>query len=552
MNLIKNNPYRTVGLLIGATAREQERQIRRLKQYVIAEQEPAKELTGNDFSCLGKINRSLENIDEAVSKLNLNNDKFSAALFWFYNGNVITDEPAFEALKDSEPQVAIDIWSKLTFAGDVTLRNNSAFQNLSTLLLYKSLDEMSINVRLFEQGLALKLRFLESEFVEDFKAEVTDETFKVTKKEIQLSFLNALHLELEKHTGITPFKFIDIISKQTFSAKEDFIKSFLLKPIEQIEEKIEITKSKRKANKSNAAVAGKELYNAVSAALLQLKTILGPHNLKYITISDKVSDEILQCGIDYFISFRDSGTNLEYVSMDLFNKARLFAVGNIAKQRCQENTENLQKWIDEKPERDKQEKIKLDMDALLEIFEEYDDKAETIENAKLFISRCKPKLLNIKSILGTNDEFYLKLSTRVAMQAESYIINEVNDVLKNLDFKMSIDSYGTIYKVKNTLSNAWTVITAIGTLDMEYDYRTNHYRRNREILKGHCDNIGVSLSDNSSENPKDFVFTENAWWIIGIIGFLIGMLSSGGGGAVAGAIIGAIIGAATAIGSKSK
>jgi hypothetical protein len=253
--------------------------------------------------------------------------------------------------------------------------------------------------------------------------------------------------------------------------------------------------------------------------------------------------------------------------MDLFNKARLFAVGNIAKQRCQENTENLQKWIDEKPERDKQAKIKLDMDALLEIFEEYDDKAETIENAKLFISRCKPKLLNIKSILGTNDEFYLKLSTRVAMQAESYIINEVNDVLKNLDFKMSIDSYGTIYKVKNTLSNAWTVITAIGTLDMEYDYRTNHYRRNREILKGHCDNIGVSLSDNSpsskphstygssttsSENPKDFVFTENAWWIIGIIGFLIGMLSSGGGGAVAGAIIGVIIGAATAIGSKSK
>ncbi|MCX7877583.1 MAG: hypothetical protein N2510_02960 [Ignavibacteria bacterium] len=45
MNLIQNNPYRTVGLLAGATAREQERQVRRLKQFIEAEQEPP-----DDFS----------------------------------------------------------------------------------------------------------------------------------------------------------------------------------------------------------------------------------------------------------------------------------------------------------------------------------------------------------------------------------------------------------------------------------------------------------------------------------------------------------------------
>ena len=45
MNLIQNNPYRTVGLLVGATAKEQTKQISRLKKYIEAEQEPQ-----DDFS----------------------------------------------------------------------------------------------------------------------------------------------------------------------------------------------------------------------------------------------------------------------------------------------------------------------------------------------------------------------------------------------------------------------------------------------------------------------------------------------------------------------
>ena len=40
MRLIKKNPYRVIGLLAGATAKEQDRQIKRLKQYHAAEQEP--------------------------------------------------------------------------------------------------------------------------------------------------------------------------------------------------------------------------------------------------------------------------------------------------------------------------------------------------------------------------------------------------------------------------------------------------------------------------------------------------------------------------------
>ena len=115
-----------------------------------------------------------------------------------------------------------------------------------------------------------------------------------------------------------------------------------------------IRHKKISSNKANALNAGKELYDSVRNELAQLKNILRENNLKFTSISDKVSDEVLQCGIDYFKYYQDTSTDPGAATMDLFRKANSLAIGNIAKQRCQENTENLQEWIDDKPERDKQ------------------------------------------------------------------------------------------------------------------------------------------------------------------------------------------------------
>lgn len=78
MKLILNNPYRITGLLAGATAREQTRQITRLKQYLEAEQQPESDFS---FPVLGNLNRTLKKVEEAESNLNLDSDKIKAALF---------------------------------------------------------------------------------------------------------------------------------------------------------------------------------------------------------------------------------------------------------------------------------------------------------------------------------------------------------------------------------------------------------------------------------------------------------------------------------------
>lgn len=479
MKLIKTNPYRTIGLLVGAKAAEQARQINRLKMYLEAEQEPQGDFS---FPILGKIYRTVDSVTEASSKLNLDTDRLNAALFWFYKGNPITDEPAFDALKDSDFQTAIDIWLKLTGSGEVTQRNTSAFQNLSTLLLCHGLDDSKVDINVFEYGLSLKLQFLESDFINDLKTIATDETFKPTKKEIQLAFLHALEAEIEKNSRISPSQLIDIINKHNFSAKDDFLKGFVQKPIEQIERRIDEAKAKRKSSKANADKAGNTLFEQTKEDLSQISSILSTSNLKFSAISDKVSDEILQCGIDYFQYHRDSSTNPGRTSMDLFRKAKTLAIGNIAKQRCQENTENLQEWIDDEPERIKQQRIINDLEKLKRLIDEYEEKSETVANAKQLLASAKTCLNNIKATLGGQDELYLGLSSRIASDAQGMCVSEINKLQEK--FSSAHDNNTKIVVIvllKERVDEAWEVTTTIGAMDLRSDFR-NLFTANKNSL----------------------------------------------------------------------
>jgi hypothetical protein len=108
---VLNNPYRVIGLLIGATPAEQRKQITRLHRFIEAEQSP-----GDDYSfpLLGKLDRTIETVNEASSKLNLDIDKLTSALFWFYQGSEVFDEPVFDALKTGDLEVIKNIWEKKT------------------------------------------------------------------------------------------------------------------------------------------------------------------------------------------------------------------------------------------------------------------------------------------------------------------------------------------------------------------------------------------------------------------------------------------------------
>ena len=536
MDIIKNNPYRIIGILVGTSTRDEHNKTKKLKMYIGAQQEVPEDFS---FPIIGSLNRNIENVEDAISKLNLNNDRVNASLFWFYNGNAITDEPMFDALKASkeEAKEAINVWIKLAAVEEVTKRNASAFQNLSTLYLNSAFKKATISKNNLEKGITLKLKFLDSDFINDFIKLSSDETYKVSKETIQIQFLTQVYSQIEKVDATLVDWYLECISKISFTAKQNYLNDFVSKPIEHIKTRIEETKAERKEKPSKGYDLGLNLFENENEKIKTIQNILGKSNIQFTSISDKLSDEILQCGIVYFKKFRDTDTDPSAKAMDLFKKAKKLAVGSIAIQRCQENTENLQEWIDEKPGRDKHNRISADLKALIEIFDRFERNAETIANARILINICKPLLDNIKNILGASDEMYLKLSTRVASQAQSYIIEEVNNAQDNFEYKIAVDRYGTLNKIKTALRAGWEVTNLIGTLDMEYDFKSERFSQNKEALKGLCNQLGISTTSTPisaprptqtprpTPPPQDPEGVNWMGWIIGIIIFIVAIRS---------------------------
>lgn len=344
MDIIKNNPYRIIGLLVGASTRDEHTKIKKLKMYIEAEQEVPEDFS---FPIIGALNRDSNNIENAISKLNLNNDRVNASLFWFYNGNNITDEPVFNALKASKEQAkeAIDVWIKLATAEEVTKRNASAFQNLSTYYLNSAYKKAIISKNNLEKGITLKLKFLDSDFISDFIKLSSDETYKVSKESLQIYFLTQVYNEIENVDPTLVDWYLECISKINFTAKQNYLNDFVSKPIEYIKTRIEETKAKRKKNPSKGYDLGLSLFQNMTERINTIQSILGKSNIQFTTISDKLSDEILQCGIEYFNFYKDSDTNSGNVSMILFRKSATLAIGNLITERIRENILALQIWI---------------------------------------------------------------------------------------------------------------------------------------------------------------------------------------------------------------
>jgi len=349
MNSIKNNPYRTLGLLAGASTREVSRQTSRLQKIIAAEQEPPTD----DFSfpALGNLTRTTESVEEAISKLNLDSDKMNAALFWFWNGNPITDEVAFEALKEGNVEEAFQIWDKLIvetkedggrFWRPVTDKNASAFHNHFVLEILRA-------NRNKHNAIVSNLYFLESEFSQKIISTIADSTHRTTSKELQTNFLTEFLQETEQgKINLTLSKFVSILNSISFIAKDDFLKNISRKYVNNVSAQIETAKKKRIANNANAAKTGEELYQQTKNDLEQLKSIFGVQDFAYSSIFDKVANEILQCSVDFFNHSQDINANNDYhnVAIKLAKLAEGIAVGRLAKERVKDNISTLEEMKD--------------------------------------------------------------------------------------------------------------------------------------------------------------------------------------------------------------
>ena len=466
MDVIVNNPFRILGVYVNASIRDIKANEAKAKAFLNVGRDVTYPCDFNQL--LSPIQRTAEMMASANSQLTLPNEKIKHALFWFAKVTPL-DEIAFNHLANGNAEQTMGIWKKKECFSSLL---NTSTQALAQGHVLKAVDAM--------------MTLLESAtYRQDFIKSVTDETFQITEEELAHTYLDAL---------IPDFVY-PLLELSTLSDKyKGYIKDKLVVPvIADIESEITKAKSIKRENSSARYNAGVQLINLAKNKLAELKKLLFGSDMRYQIIADKLGLEILQCGIDYYNNSDDADS--AHKAMKLQSYAQSVVVGQMAKDRCKQNTEILKKIIAELPPMEVVEEDR----AIRKELERFCKLPDKIQYAIELLNNTRSHLNTIKNRLGGYDSYYLKLSTQVVGNALHNVIEEVNAKQKYLELRVSL---AVGYEIKNILDRelrpilqeAWKAIKLMDSFDIEYDFKTNRYNSNRATLKDMCEQMGISTS----------------------------------------------------------
>lgn len=463
MNVLKNNPYRLLGVYTNSPTKERLANHNRMKAFLKVGKSVSFSLDLPQY--LQPINRTETLVADADAKLALPKDQMFYALFWFIKTTPL-DDIAFNHLIAGERSKAEEIWQKKE-----TL---SSLQNRIVCALM--CDD-------YKQALSCaETLYANMEYVNQFVSAVVGTGGNVSVTDLPFTFLDALCEEIDVQKILPHIE--NSIWKKHISGKA-------INPlIDTIQNAIAIAKKSRGKGSQARLEAGEVLMKSTKATLQQLMSLLPKTDLQYQMIADKLGLEILQCGIDYFNEADEADT--AHKAMKLQKYAMGIVVGQMAKDRCKENVDILQKIIDNLPPSE----VYSEDRAIHEELRKYCLLPDKICHAVTLLNNTRPHLQAIKRKLGVSNGYYLKISSQVVGNALVNIIAEVNEAqsIFNGDKDDSILFSGYLPLLKTALREAWKATMIMDGFDMEYDFKSKKYNENRSILKELCEQLGVSTS----------------------------------------------------------
>lgn len=466
MNILQNNPYHLLGVYSNSPTKERLANHNRMKAFLKVGKPVSFPLDLPQY--LASINRTEASVTDAEAKLTLPKDQILYAQFWFVKMTPL-DDVAFNHLIAGDIDKAEDIWEKKECA--------SSLQNRIVCALIRGDYACAIT--------CAETLYGSTQYVSELISAIVGSGGNPDTSALSLSFIDVLCDEVGTNI-LLPF-----ITNDTWKSH---IEEKAVKPlIDSIQGAIDTAK-KSKGKGSNARFnAGEALRKDTRNSLLQLKNFLSTTDLQYQMIADKLGLEILQCGIDYYNDSEEP--DAAHKAMSLQKYAKSIVVGQMAKDRCKENVDILQKIIDNLPPSE----VFAEDRAIHEELRKYCLLPDKISYAIELLNNTKTHLQSIKEKLGFLNEYYLKISTLVVVNALSKVIAEVNEAqsIFSADTDDSDAAFAAILgvaHVKSVLGQAWKITLVMDTFDMDADYRRNKYNKNRSILKGLCEQLGVSTS----------------------------------------------------------
>lgn len=493
LDVIINNPFRVLGVYSSAKQAEILKNANKMKAYLNV----GKEISfPTDMNYLfSKINRTIESVVNAQTELNLPKDRIRHALFWFCSASPV-DDVALKYLVAENPEKAIEICEK-----------KSSFASILNLAV------LSIALKQYSSAASLYALLVHTpEYSSKLLATVCDVTFQITESELMHIVIDEL-LKVEK-----PLQLVNSLNDEQ---DKGYVKEKALsEPIDKIISEINIAKSVSGSDADASLHAGKALIRNTKTALSTIKSLVGSSHPQYQSIADKLANQILQCGINYFNN-SDDDDDVEN-ALEIQQYALNISVGKMVKDRCKQNVDILLK-------KKSQSAYEKDIAAIAIELKSFQSAIPAIVRARTLVNNCKPHLDVIKSILGSTDEFYLKISSAVANNALGMLISVVNDAQSTSSVAYNIAS-GSLASV---IDDAIRTMSLIGTLDMTSQERS-HFNQNNLTLKNLKSSLN-SISQSSSSSTNSSTISSSSgdtnwgciiWIILGVIGLIIAAVSN--------------------------
>ncbi|MGM0582737.1 MAG: hypothetical protein ACQETL_18820 [Bacteroidota bacterium] len=515
MEAIIHNPFRLLGVLSNCSERKIQKNKAKLKAYLDVGKQAKLD---SEFQCLGEIDRTEEKVNSAVSALEINKNKLLHSLFWFLDVNHL-DEPAFNHLREGNVSKALQIWSKATGSSQINAKNYSSYNNLGTLKIITSVNNGSVNTTSLYEGISHKIELIESDALFEFAKGVTDETYKPNSVNIAERFVDKVVDQLTVYqrdsSDFNSKSLMALFSDGNQKVQEVVRNKFTKEPLHEIESNIESYKKARRNNPDKGYKLGKDLYSDSIKSLHELKKFMDTGNVKYQVIADKLANEVMQCGIDFFQEKQnDSGINPGKKGQELVKIAETIAVGKQAKQRVEENKKGLTEWIERKPQREKEQKVKKELDIIFDALDAFQTKSISIKNAWSFAKKCRPELQTIKHHLGSNDDLYMNISNTVVNNSMAMAVQKVNRIQENFETRAMYNREEAVQEIREVFKEAYNLMKYLEKFDMNSDLRSR-YRENKNTIS----DLKGQVSGGSGF--ADFISGILKWGFYGLIFFFI-------------------------------
>lgn len=463
LKAVYNNPYRQFGVYSNSSKKEQLANKARMQAFLRVKKSISLPLDLLNVLPVGI--RTLDTIERADAELSLPVERIKHAQFWFVKKTPI-DTIAFNHLFKGEIDAAMMMWYKV--------RNISSLQNLFVCYLIKE-D--------YERAIAECAVPLYDEYAADF-VHLIDENAQYSVSDLINTIVETLIDEGIDLTAIA--KRLD--SSKWKVAIENKAVAPLLTKLEGLISTTHATKGKGPLARLNA---GQQLMSDSKPLLDSLRAILSAEDTRYGIIADKVSKEVLQCSIDYYNDTSEADAPAK--AMPLCKYALSIAVGNAAKQRCQDNYEKLKHYYDLMPPL----KVVSEAKKIDDLISTYLKQSNTSDNALELLKKARVPLISIKEKLGCRHKYYLEISSKLSNLALNNVIDEVNDAQDGSRYQsdlFGISSQG-IASLRNALKSAWSVILYLDLLERTSEAE-NRYHTNRQTLHSILSRAGgFSYSD---------------------------------------------------------